>query len=53
MACWSEADDDENDVDGVCPECGDPTIGGIALNPCAYSPIICEECQHSPCDGSC
>ena len=54
MGCWgNESCDDEDDADGVCPECGTLTIDGHALNNCSYSPVVCDVCGHKPCDGSC
>ena len=47
---WSS---DEAEVDGECPECGMPTVGGEAAYGCDWSEITCEVCHHAPCDGSC
>lgn len=41
------------DINGVCPTCGEETVDGIAFNSCNYSPVECETCEWSPCDGSC
>jgi hypothetical protein len=41
------------DVNGVCPECGTPTVDGQAVTGCSYSPVCCEVCGHQGCDGSC
>ena len=38
--------------DGECPTCGEPTYNGYAEG-CAYSPVECDDCGYSPCDGSC
>lgn len=46
-----EATDEE--VDGACPECGMTTVEGRASEGCCYSPVVCETCGWSPCDGSC
>jgi len=43
----------KSDVDGVCPDCGYPTVEGIAASGCAYSPVSCDTCGHAECDGSC
>lgn len=52
MFCCSEGSIDE-EPDGACPECGAPTFEGDAIEWCEYSPILCENCGHRPCDGSC
>ena len=41
------------EVDGVCPDCGYPTVGGKAASSCYWSPVDCETCGRRPCDGSC
>ena len=43
----------ESDINGECPVCGEPTVDGKAYDICAWSPVVCEECGYSPCDGSC
>ncbi len=43
----------EEEVDGECPDCGEPTANGLAADGCNYSPTTCETCGASPCDGSC
>jgi hypothetical protein len=53
MSCcdgWSYPD---SEVDGVCPDCGEPTVEGHAQSGCNYSPVICTTCGDAPCDGSC
>lgn len=52
MCCdgWSST---EEEINGVCPDCGEPTVDGIAAFGCNYSPCICETCGWCPCDGSC
>lgn len=52
MGCWSAIETDE-EPDGICPDCGEKTWDGLALEGCSYSPICCETCKHSPCDSSC
>ena len=47
---WNYNDDE---VDGVCPVCGTPTVGGHAQSGCTHSPVLCDECGDAPCDGSC
>ena len=39
--------------DGECPDCGTPTIDGVACEGCCYSPVECKTCGWRPCDGSC
>lgn len=51
MCCSGELSED--DADGVCPDCGDPTVDGDSVNDCYYSPCICDTCNNRPCDGSC
>jgi hypothetical protein len=41
------------DVNGICPECGIPTVDGEAATGCVYSPVCCDVCGHQGCDGSC
>lgn len=54
MSCFGNDEyEDENDADGVCPECGTLTTDGRALNNCSYSPVVCDVCGHQPCDDSC
>lgn len=43
----------ESEIDGECPICWSPTVGGDAYEQCAWSPVECEECGWAPCDGSC
>lgn len=51
MCCDSYNYSDE--VDGECPDCGEPTVDGEAAAGCNYSPVICDTCGHRPCDESC
>lgn len=51
--CCEPSGLDKEDTDGECPECGQPTKDGQAIECCAYSPIACEKCNWRPCDGSC
>ena len=44
---------DYGEPDGICPDCGEPTVDGKAATGCFYSPVICETCGAAPCDGSC
>lgn len=38
---------------GECPECGTPTVDGVAVTGCNYSPVLCDKCGAAPCDQSC
>lgn len=51
--CCAAYEYDEDDINGKCPDCGEPTIGGEAADGCSYSPVVCETCKHQPCDLSC
>lgn len=51
--CSSGWDSNQEEVDGNCPDCGMPTVDGVAAYGCNYSPIKCHTCNYSPCDGSC
>ena len=42
-----------SEVDGICPDCGAPTVDGTSASGCSYSPCDCETCGDCPCDGSC
>lgn len=54
MSCFGSAPEDElPKADGECPDCGEPTSEGQAIDGCSYSPVICKTCGHSPCDQSC
>ena len=41
------------EVNGVCPDCGEDTIDGIAPYGCNWSPVLCETCGDRPCNLSC
>ena len=43
----------EEELNGECPACGQPTVDGDAYESCGYSPVECEVCGWRPCDGSC
>lgn len=51
--CYPYRPDNINEIDGMCSSCGMPTIEGKAAYGCHYSPIECENCGSSPCNGSC
>ena len=40
-------------IDGKCPDCGEPTVDEVAFDNCAYSPELCPTCGWAPCDESC
>lgn len=44
---------DRGTPNGVCPDCGRPTVDGKAATGCNYSPVVCDTCGAAPCDGSC
>lgn len=52
MCCESNGYTREQ-IDGECPECGEPTVDGDAFESCGYSPLQCKTCNSRPCDGSC
>ena len=52
MCCENSGYTNE-EINGVCSDCGEPTIDGDAYNNCAYSPTECETCGYSPCNDSC
>ena len=41
---WSS---EESGVDGECPECGYPTVGGDAASGCNWSPVYCNICRYA------
>lgn len=45
----------EGETVGECPDCGARVdADGFSTEVCCtYSPIACETCKDSPCDGSC
>ena len=53
MSCCAEWSYEDNEVNGVCPDCEEPTVDGEAKEGCQYSPVACETCGWAPCDGSC
>jgi len=52
MGCCSSIYEGE-EIDGECPDCGEPTNDGDAVYGCSYSPVECETCGSTPCDLSC
>lgn len=53
MACWDGWSGPESAVNGVCPDCGMPTVDGAAQYGCGSSPQACATCGSRPCDLSC
>ena len=53
MSCCEPNGFEKSEIDGVCPDCEEPTVGGEAFVNCSYSPIECRTCGWSPCDQSC
>lgn len=53
MACFGNYDYSGEKPNGECPDCGEPTIDGNAVESCSYSPQTCETCDCRPCDQSC
>ena len=51
--CCENTPYDFNDIDGKCPDCGEPTVDGRSYDQCAWSPVACKICGDAPCDGSC
>jgi len=51
--CCSTSGYSKNEIDGVCPDCGEDTCNGNAFESCSYSPVQCETCGSAPCDESC
>lgn len=44
---------DFEEVDGICSNCGNATVGGMSVCGCNYSPVACDVCGACPCDYSC
>jgi hypothetical protein len=51
--CCDGWDYNDDEVNGECPACGMPTVDGEAQSGCHYSPVACNTCGDSPCDGYC
>lgn len=47
---WYHSD---SEVNGECPDCGQPTVNGESQYGCYYSEVECETCGSRPCNGSC
>ena len=48
MSCHSPSDYKEEDIDGICPQCG-----GQAYEACDYARTECELCGCAPCQFTC
>lgn len=53
MSCCEPSGFAKEEINGVCPECGEDTVDGDAYECCDYSPVECEVCGFAPCDESC
>ena len=51
--CCSNTGYSRDEIDGICPDCGEPTVDGCAYDACEYSSIECKTCGYAPCDESC
>lgn len=51
--CWFPSGYLMDEINGECPNCGEPTVDGNAYEKCTYSPIECDVCGWAPCDDSC
>ena len=51
--CCSNTGYTSEDIDGTWPDCGEPTVDGLAYDVCNYSPTMCDTCGCAPCEGSC
>jgi len=53
MCCEPHGGTKEDGEEGECPVCGAKTYGGVSVDICGYSPMLCEYCGDAPCDQSC
>lgn len=51
--CCDGTEYNNEDINGKCKACGQPTVDGSAFESCGYSPTECTTCGWSPCDGAC
>lgn len=51
--CYDGWETPEKEINGECPDCGEPTVDGDAARGCNYSPYTCRTCGARPCDDSC
>ena len=43
----------EGQPNGVCEDCGEPTVDGETKEHCNYSPVDCQTCGLARCNQSC
>ena len=53
MSCCDGWHYEDNEINGECPECGNPTVDGQAQSGCYWSSVVCKTCGDAPCDLSC
>ncbi len=53
MSCCAPSGYTVDEVDGICPYCGENTVCEEAFEQCSYSPVECKVCGWAPCDQSC
>ena len=54
--CCEPSGYDENQINGECPDCGEPTVDGDAFYYCGYEPQDdddCHTCGTKYCTGYC
>lgn len=51
MCCDNSGEPGE--PNGICEECGEPTVDGCTKDHCNYSSVECQTCGWAPCDESC
>ena len=52
-SCCSPSNCNPEEIDGICPDCGEYTSEGKSWLICTYSPVTCDTCGNAPCDLSC
>jgi len=53
MSCADGWSFKPEEINGVCPDCGEDTVDGEAAEGCHWSPMTCKTCGAQPCDQSC
>lgn len=53
MSCCEPRGYKEEEINGKCKSCGEPTVNGEAYEVCGYSTVECKDCGFAPCDESC
>jgi len=51
--CCEPSGYNEDEINGTCEDCSEPTVDGYAYYYCSYSPLECVTCGYRPCDLSC